>query len=130
MSTYFLIFRIYHDVDIEGSKPINNIHRINPMKLQCLRQEIQYLLDRVWSSLCILVPKPDGTFHMCTGYRKVNSVTKPDPFSNAQGGQLHWQHWSCKICNIILPRFSFPPLFSHSLEDRSLWTEILSQRLV
>ena len=31
-----------------------------------------------WSSPCILVPKPDGTFRMCTDYRKVNSVTKTD----------------------------------------------------
>ena len=30
-----------------------------------------------WSSR-ILVPKPDGTFRMCTDYRKVNSVTKTD----------------------------------------------------
>ena len=33
-----------------------------------------------WSSPCILVPKPDGTFRMCTDYRKVNSVTKTDSF--------------------------------------------------
>ena len=33
-----------------------------------------------WSSPCILLPKPDGTFHMCTDYRKVNSVTKADTF--------------------------------------------------
>ena len=33
-----------------------------------------------WSSPCILVPKPDGTFRMCTNYRKVNSVTKTDTF--------------------------------------------------
>ena len=43
---------------------------MNPMKLQYLREEIQYLLDNDfiepsqsdWSSPCILVPKPDGTF--------------------------------------------------------------------
>ena len=33
-----------------------------------------------WSSPCILVPKPDGTFRMCTDYRKVNSITKTDTF--------------------------------------------------
>ena len=32
--------QIYHDVDIEGSKPINqNPYRMNPMKLQYLRDE-------------------------------------------------------------------------------------------
>ena len=58
------------------------------MKLQNHREEVQYLLDngfiepsqRDWSSSCILVPKPDGTFGMCTDYRKVNSVTKTDSF--------------------------------------------------
>ena len=33
-----------------------------------------------WSSPCIRMPKPDGTFRMCTDYRKVNSVTKTDSF--------------------------------------------------
>ena len=80
---------IYHDVDIAGSKPIKqNPYRMNLIKLQYLREEIQYLLDNDfiepsqsdWSSPCILVPKPDGTFRMCTEYRKVNSVTKTDSF--------------------------------------------------
>ena len=81
--------KIYHDVDIECSKPIKqHPYRMNPMKLQYLREEVQYLLDNEfiepshsdWSSPCILVPKPDGTFRMCTDYRKVNSVTKTDSF--------------------------------------------------
>ena len=72
--------KIYHDVElIDGSKPV---------KQQILRDEVQYLLDNdfiepsqsEWSSPCILVPKPDGTFRMCTDYRKVNSVTKTDTF--------------------------------------------------
>ena len=58
------------------------------MKLQYLRKEIQYLLDNEfiepsqsdWSFPCILQPKQDGTFRMCTDYRKVNSVTKTDSF--------------------------------------------------
>ena len=81
--------KIYHDVDIEGSKPVKqHPYRMNPMKSQYLREEVQYLLDNDFiepsqsdlSSPCILVPKPDGTFRMCTDYRKVNSVTKTDSF--------------------------------------------------
>ena len=53
-------------------------YRKKPVKLQYLREEIQYVLDSYfiepgqsdWSSPCILVPKPDGTFCMCTNYRK------------------------------------------------------------
>ena len=94
MSTFFPDIptrndKIYHDVDIEGSKPIKqHPYRMNPMKFQHLSDEIQYLLDKdfiepsqsVCSSPCILVPKPDGTFHMCTNYSKANSVTKTDYF--------------------------------------------------
>ena len=32
------------------------------------------------SSPCILVPKPDGSYRMCTDYRKLNCVTKTDTF--------------------------------------------------
>ena len=81
--------KIFHDVDIDGSKPVKqHPYRMNPVKQQYLREKIQYLLDNDfiepsqsdWSSPCILVPKPDGTLRMCTYYRTVNSVTKTDTF--------------------------------------------------
>lgn len=33
-----------------------------------------------WASLCILVPKSDGTMCFCTDFRRVNSVTRLDSF--------------------------------------------------
>ena len=63
--------KIYHDVNVEGSKPVKQYpYRMNPMKLQYLREEIKYLLDNDFmkpsqshfTSPCILVPKCDGTF--------------------------------------------------------------------
>ena len=81
--------QIYDDVDIEGSKLVEqHPYRMNPMKLQYHREGIHILLDNDFiepsqsdlSSPCILVPKPDGTFRMCTDYRKVNSMTKTDSF--------------------------------------------------
>ena len=61
---------------------------MNPTKQKYLKEEIQYLLDNdfiepsqsEWSSPCILVPKPDGTYRMCTDYRKVNHLSKTDTF--------------------------------------------------
>ena len=63
--------KLYHDVNVEGSKPVKQYpYRMNPMKLQYLREEIKYLLDNDFmkpsqshfTSPCILVPKFDGTF--------------------------------------------------------------------
>ena len=61
---------------------------MNPTKQKYLKEEIQYLPDNdciepsqsEWSSPCILVPKPDGTYRMCTDYRKVNNLSKTDTF--------------------------------------------------
>ena len=33
-----------------------------------------------WSSPCVLVPKPDGTYRFCTDFRQVNKVTKSDSY--------------------------------------------------
>jgi hypothetical protein len=81
--------KIYHDVDVGDATPIKqHPYRTNPVKHEYLRKEIKYLLDNDfieksqsnWSSPCILVPKPDNTFRMCTYYRIVNNVTKSDSF--------------------------------------------------
>ena len=82
--------KIYHDVIVEDSKPINqHPYRMNPLKQKYLQDEVKYLLENDfiepsqsnYSSPCILVPKSNGTYRMCTDYRKVNSVTKTDSFS-------------------------------------------------
>ena len=81
--------RIYHDVDVGNADPVKqHPYRLNPSKQKYLKEEIKYLLENdfiepsnsSWSSPCILVPKPDGSYRMCTDYRKVNSVTKTDTF--------------------------------------------------
>lgn len=33
-----------------------------------------------WSSPCLLVPKPDDSVRFCTDFRKINALTKADPF--------------------------------------------------
>ena len=81
--------KIHHDVIVEDSKPIKqHPYRMNPLKQKYLQDEVKYLLENDfiepsqsnYSSPCILVPKSNGTYKMCTDYRKVNSVTKTDSF--------------------------------------------------
>ena len=81
--------KIYHDVIVEDSKPVKqHPFRMNPLKQKYLQDEVKYLLENDfiepsqsnYSSPCILVPKSNGTYRMCTDYRKVNSVTKTDSF--------------------------------------------------
>ena len=80
---------IIHDVDL-GDAQLTKQHpyRLNTQKEEYLKNEVQYLLDNDfiepsqsnWSSPCLLVPKPDQSYRMCTDYRKLNSVTKTDTF--------------------------------------------------
>ena len=79
----------YHDVDVGNAQPLKqHPYRLNPEKQKYLRDEVRYLLDNDfiepsksnWSSPCILVPKPDGSYRLCTDYRKVNTVTKTDTY--------------------------------------------------
>ncbi|PFX17690.1 Transposon Ty3-G Gag-Pol polyprotein [Stylophora pistillata] len=82
--------QIYHDVDVGGdASPVKqHPYRLNPIKEKYLKEEIQFLLENdltepshsSWSPPCILVPKLDGSYRMCTDYRKVNSVSKSDTF--------------------------------------------------
>ena len=81
--------KIFHDVDVEGCKPIKQHHyRISPTKEKALEGEINYMLENKiiqpshspWSSPCILVPKPNGTWRFVTDFRKVNKYTKDDNF--------------------------------------------------
>ena len=76
---------VCYDVDVRGATPIKqHPYCTNPVKLEFLRKEVEYMLahdiiepsQNEWSSPCLLVPKADGTYRFCTGYRKVNSVTK------------------------------------------------------
>ena len=59
-----------HDVDVGGSTPVKwHSYRMNPIKLEQMRKEIDYMLQNhiiepnssEWSSPGILVPKPDST---------------------------------------------------------------------
>ena len=78
-----------HDVDVGEAQSIKqHPYRLSPDKLKYLDEEVTYLLkndlieksNSNWSSPCLLVPKPDGSYRMCTDYRKLNAVTKTDTY--------------------------------------------------
>ncbi|KAL1282575.1 hypothetical protein QQF64_001378 [Cirrhinus molitorella] len=80
---------LQHDIKITCDFPIKqHAYRVNNTKRSIMKTEVEYLLENglaepsfsPWSSPCLLVPKPDGTFRFCTDYRKVNSVTVPDSY--------------------------------------------------
>ena len=76
----FIMTLMFNNADPIKQHP----YRLNPSKQKYLKEEIKYLLENnfiepsnsCWSSPCILVPKPDESYRMCTDYRKVMSVTK------------------------------------------------------
>ena len=80
----------HHDVEVMGATPIKqHPYRVNPVKLQFLRKEIEYMLangiiepsNSEWSSPCVLVPKGDGSgYRFCTDFRKINAITRTDSY--------------------------------------------------
>ena len=71
---------IEHDVDVRDSAPIKqHSYWVGPMKKELLDKEVKYMLKNDIIE-CIFVPKHDGGFQFCTGFRKVNDKTKSDSF--------------------------------------------------
>jgi len=80
---------IMHDVDVSNASPSKqHPYQMNPSKLKNLSEEIEYMLHNdiiepsssEWSSPCVLVPKPDGSYHFCTDLRRLNAVTVTDSY--------------------------------------------------
>ncbi|XP_063596500.1 uncharacterized protein LOC134773250 [Penaeus indicus] len=81
---------VKHDVKLlSGATPVKQApYRMSPVKFEILSKEINFLLDNniiepstsEWASPCLLVPKSDGSWRLCTDYRKVNALTVSDCF--------------------------------------------------
>ena len=82
---------VHHDIPTGNSPQI----RLPPYQLahtvqEFLREEIQILLKQgitepsksLWAAPIVLLPKKDGTTHMCVDYQKINAVavTQGDPY--------------------------------------------------
>lgn len=61
-----------------------SLYRIPQAKHESRKEEIQGMLkievteesDSNWSSLVVMVPKPDGTVRFCIDFRAVNEISK------------------------------------------------------
>lgn len=79
-----------HDVILApGTNPIRQPpYRLPHHKREQMKKEVDYLVDHglavpscsPWASPCLLVPKEGGQLRLCTDYRRVNTVTQPDPY--------------------------------------------------
>lgn len=79
----------FHDIDVSDTPPIKqHPYRVNPLKMEYLKKEINYMLDNdiiepsssEWSSPCILIPKPDGSYRLVADMRAVNEKSKTDSY--------------------------------------------------
>ena len=77
------------DVDVGGAAPIRqHPYRLNPSKKTILQAEIKKMLeqgviepsDSEWSAKCIMIPKPNNQFRVCSDLRRVNQLVKGDSF--------------------------------------------------
>lgn len=72
------------------STPIHShLYRLPHARQETVKKEISQLLradlievsTSVWASPIVLLPKKDGSLRLCVDYRKLNAVTRPDPFT-------------------------------------------------
>ena len=80
---------ICHAIDTGNEKPIRTcLYRLAPAWRDQLSEEARVLQESgtgvpstsPWSSPMVPVRKPDGTVRLYIDFRKVNHITKPDPY--------------------------------------------------
>ena len=88
---------VEHDIDTGESGPIKLApYRLAPGKMSVVKSEIEDMLTRViirpsnspYSAPIVLVTKKDGNNRMCVDFRKLNDVTRKDPFPLPQIDQI------------------------------------------
>ncbi len=81
--------RVTHSIDMQGHKPIKQyLRQISPAMEERIQQEVREMYKNgiirpsksSWSSLVVMVTKPDGSIRFCIDYRKLNAITKKDVY--------------------------------------------------
>ncbi len=80
---------VQHHIHLKDSKPIRQpIYRVPERLLQVMKQELELMQEleviepsfSEWNNPIVLIPKKDGSLRFCLDFRKLNSVSKFDPY--------------------------------------------------
>ena len=80
---------VVHNIGLMSNKPIGqHPDSMHPEKLYYLQKEIEEMLQlgligrssSEYSSMVVMVPKPDKTLQMCIDYRKLNALSEADSY--------------------------------------------------
>uniref|UniRef100_A0A8C1TWC8 ribonuclease H n=1 Tax=Cyprinus carpio TaxID=7962 RepID=A0A8C1TWC8_CYPCA len=80
---------IHHHITLKDPKPIcQPVYRVPERLLPVMREELETMQSlgviepssSEWSNPIVLVPKKDGSLRFCLDFRKLNSVSKFDPY--------------------------------------------------
>lgn len=80
---------VEHSIILKDPKPVRqSVYRVPEKLLSVMKEELQTMKQlgviepssSEWSSPTVLVPKKDGTLRFCLDFRKLNSVSKFDPY--------------------------------------------------
>lgn len=80
---------IEHIIKTVDEKPISvPPYRLSPPRKETLQHEIKAMLAEgiiqpstsPWAAPVVMIPKANGSVRVCVDYRRLNAVTKPDPY--------------------------------------------------
>lgn len=84
-----LTTRIKHKMDVQGHAPIRQrVRQYSPKVLEHMHAEVDKLLaagiieesTSEWSNPVVMVRKPNNEYRMCIDFRRVNDLTRKDPY--------------------------------------------------